>query len=211
VACLVLLGVTGCIRLDMYNQPRYETYEASSLFSDGTSSRLLVEGTVPRGWLREDRAYVTGSVDDSTFVAELPFQLSEEILRRGQERYGIYCAVCHDAAGTGRGMVVRRGYKQPPSFHIDRLRQEEVGYFYDVISRGFATMPSYASQIPSADRWAIVAWVRALQRSQYVDLTQLPEAMRQEIAEAATQGTVVGLPGESAATETHGTEPESHE
>lgn len=208
VGVLALLALCGCIRLDMYDQPRYEAFEASESFVEGTSARTLVPGTVPRGWLREDRAYVTGSVDDSTFVSELPFDLSEAVLRRGQERFGIYCAVCHDAAGTGRGMVVRRGYKQPPSLHIERLRQERAGYFYDVITRGFATMPSYAAQIPMADRWAIVAWVRVLQRSQYVDLARLPEALRQEIDAAATQGTFVGTP---AARPDHGTEQESHD
>lgn len=215
---LVLLGLavvplvlSGCIRLDMYNQPRYEPYEVSRFYPEGSSARTLVPGTVARGWLQADRAYVTGSLNDSTFVDELPFALTEEVLRRGRERYGIYCAVCHDEAGTGRGMVVRRGYKQPPSYHIDRLRQEKLGYFFDVITRGFATMPSYAVQIPTEDRWAIVAWIRVLQRAQYVDLAVLPESVRQEIATAATKGTVVGLPGEATTHDAHGAEQESHD
>ena len=169
----------------MHDQPRYEPLESSQFFADGKSARDPVPGTVARGSLREDRAYFTGMVDDSTFTAELPFVLTREILERGQERYGIFCSVCHDAVGMGRGMVVRRGYKQPSSFHIDRLREERAGYFFDVITQGFATMPGYAAQIPVADRWAIVAYLRALQLSQRLPVGEMPASLRAEFERAS--------------------------
>ena len=187
LALLVLL-LPGCIRLDMYNQPRYEPLEASRFYADGRSARPLPEGTVARGTLHEDRAFDTGMVNDSTFTSELPFALTPELLQRGRERYGIFCAVCHDQTGSGRGMVVRRGYKQPPAFHIERLRQQPVGYFFDVITKGFATMPSYAAQITPADRWAIIAYVRVLQLSQHVAVHALSEPWQSEIGRAAAAG-----------------------
>ncbi len=193
---VALLALTGCPRLDMYDQPRYEALEASPLFADGRSAREPVPGTIARGALREDRAYYTGSLDDSTFVAELPFALTRELLERGRERYGIYCAVCHDDLGSGKGMVVRRGYKQPQAFASERLRQERAGYFFDVITRGFATLPAYAAQIPVADRWAIVAYLRVLQLSQHTTLAELPEPWRSEIgAAASSHPTAPGRPG----------------
>jgi len=169
----------------MHNQPRYRPLSSSKFFADGKSAREPVPGTVARGELREDRAYFTGMVDDSTFTTELPFVLTRDVLERGRERYGIYCSVCHDAVGTGRGMVVRRGYKQPPSFHIDRLRDERAGYFFDVITQGFAKMPGYAAQIPVQDRWAIVAYLRALQFSQRVPVAEMPAALRAEFERAS--------------------------
>ena len=187
-ALLALAALPGCIRLDMYDQPRYDALERSAFFADGRSARPLPAGTVARGTLHEDRAFATGTVDDSTFVSELPFALTPELLQRGRERYGIFCIVCHDALGTGRGMVVQRGYKQPPEFHIERLRQQPAGYLFDVISKGFATMPSYAAQIPIADRWAIVAYVRALQLSQHVAVRELPEPARSQVEHDATRG-----------------------
>ena len=192
--CVLLLP--GCIRLDMYNQPRHEPLEASRFYADGRSARPLPAGTVARGTLQEDTAFATGMVNDSTFTNELPFALTPELLQRGRERYGIFCAVCHDATGGGRGMVVRRGYKQPPALHIERLRQQPAGYFFDVISRGFATMPSYAAQITPADRWAIVAYVRALQLSQHVPVQTLPEPMRGDIGRAAAAGRRAAAPTE---------------
>lgn len=198
---LVVLVLPGCIRLDMYNQPRYEALEASRFFADGRSARPLPAGTVARGTLLEDVAFATGMVNDSTFVTELPFALTAELLQRGRERYGIFCAVCHDATGSGRGMVVRRGYKQPPALHVERLRQQPAGYFFDVITKGFATMPSYAAQIPPADRWAIVAYVRALQLSQHVPVQELPEPWRSEIGSAAAAGRHATPEGKQAAHE----------
>jgi hypothetical protein len=181
VACCVLMGASGCFRLHMYDQPRYEPLEASKSFEDGGSARQPVPGTVARGALREDRHYYTGMEGDSVFTENFPFEVTMEVLERGRERFNIYCSPCHDRVGTGRGMVVRRGYKQPTSYHDDRLRRQPAGYFFDVITNGFATMPSYARQIPVQDRWAIVAYIRALQLSQFARVSELPADMQRRV------------------------------
>ncbi|HEX8069405.1 MAG TPA: cytochrome c [Pyrinomonadaceae bacterium] len=232
----------------MQDQPRYEAYEASTTFSDGLSSRPLVEGTVPRGWLRADTLYYTGKLGPGQVRAqagatqsgaqtatpniqggtqpgggtqpagdtnargnvggnagqqqgaggaaagganaaganavqaagspqdatEFPFPVTAEVLKRGQERFNIFCAMCHGMTGYGDGMIVRRGYRRPPSYHTDQLRQAPVGHFFDVITNGWGAMPDYAAQIPVQDRWAIIAYVRALQLSQQVPAAQVP-------------------------------------
>jgi mono/diheme cytochrome c family protein len=228
--CLLLFGC----RQDMQDQPRYEVYESSKFFKDGLSSRPLVEGTVPRGYLRADKQLFTGQNDkaqsntnapvqrgeqaggvtnsnaqgssssnnssggnanmqsssdgsanmqagttsqaggaatpqqpagDASDVEDFPFPVTAEVLERGQERYQIYCAMCHGLTGDGDGMIVRRGFRQPPSFHEDRLRQARVGHFFRVMTEGYGAMPSYRAQVPVQDRWAIIAYVRALQLS----------------------------------------------
>ena len=156
-----LLTVAGC-RQDMHNQPKYRPLRPSQLFSDGSSARPLIEGTVARGTLQEDDAFFTGKMSGAT-IKELPFQITEKDLDRGQERFNIYCTPCHDMTGSGRGMVVQRGYRQPPSFHDPRLRAADPGHIFDVISNGFGAMPDYRAQIDPRDRWRIVAYVRALQ------------------------------------------------
>lgn len=178
----LVLGLgSGCeLRKKMYDQPRYEEYESSSFFSDGMASRPLVEGTVPRGWLREDDHFYRGRVGDE-FAETLPMDVTAALLARGRERFDIYCSVCHDPSGIGNGMVVQRGFKLPSSFHIDRLRTSPDGYFFDVISRGFGMMPSYAFQVKPEDRWAIVAYIRALQLSQHATLEDVPEDKRAEL------------------------------
>ena len=159
VFCLVT--VTGC-RQDMHNQPKYKPLRPSELFSDKSSARPLIEGTVARGTLQEDEAFFTGKMSGAT-VKQLPFQMSEKDLDRGQERFNIFCTPCHDMTGSGKGMVVQRGYRQPPSFHDPRLRAADPGYMFDVITNGFGAMPDYRTQIDPRDRWRIVAYVRALQ------------------------------------------------
>lgn len=230
-ACLLF---SGC-RQDMQDQPRYEVYEPSKFFADGLSSRHYVEGTIPRGYLREDRYYYQGkrSGDGTPYgvgaqqvgagaphsggqaqgalqtgtanlpgsagglsaggdlnvrgnaggrvgvpagevqlqaagdvVDAFPFPVTKEVLDRGQERYQIFCSMCHGLTGYGDGMIVRRGYRRPPSYHDDRLRREPVGHFFDVVTNGWGAMPDYAAQIPPEDRWAIIAYIRALQLSQ---------------------------------------------
>ena len=222
-ACCLLLS--GC-RQDMQDQPRYEAYEQSGFFKDGLSSRPIVEGTVPRGYLKADSQLYTGKMskaqgggaqagnantmsqggqtdgaggadaqssggnsnmqsmngnantqaggastqsgpagaddDADTF----PFPVTAEVINRGQERYRIFCAMCHGETGEGDGMIVRRGFRKPSSYHEDRLRQARVGYFFRVVTEGFGAMPPYRGQIPVQDRWAIAAYVRALQMSQ---------------------------------------------
>jgi mono/diheme cytochrome c family protein len=232
------LAFGGC-RQDMQDQPRYEAYESSTFFKDGLASRRLVEGTIPRGYLRADRQLYTGKMDagaraggggaqangnanagqgggaeagaqmnanagaeggvsgggsagaqgggnmqgggnassqggaaqaaaagEADDADTFPFAVTEDVVRRGKERYEIFCSMCHGPVGEGDGMIVRRGYRQPPSYHEDRLRQARVGYFFRVMTEGYGAMPPYRSQIPVQDRWAIAAYIRALQLSQ---------------------------------------------
>jgi len=172
VAFLCLAALTAC-RQDMHNQPKYRPLRASDFFPDGSSARPLVEGTVARGTLQEDSAFFTGKVGTAA-VKELPFPVDEQLLDRGQDRYNIFCTPCHDATGGGRGMVVQRGYRQPTSFHDERLRMADAGYFFDVMTNGFGAMPDYRTQITARDRWAIVAYIRALQLSQHATAADIP-------------------------------------
>jgi len=178
-----LLGSAAC-RQDMHDQPKFKGFRPTSLFADGRSVRPLVPGTVARGHLRDDALLYTGKVG-SDFANEFPFPVTRAVLERGQERYNIFCSPCHDRVGTGNGMIVQRGYKQPASFHQERLRQQAPGYFFHVISNGFGVMPDYAAQIPVRDRWAIVAYIRALQLSQYASLQDLSPAERQQLDQPA--------------------------
>ena len=154
----------GC-RQDMHDQPKYKTLAASTFFPDGKSARPVIPGTVARGQLRTDDAFYRGRTGDAAVTA-LPVPISRQLLERGRQRFDIFCAPCHGRLGDGAGMVVQRGFRPPPSLHIDRLREAPVGHFFDVVSNGFGAMPGYASRIPAADRWAIIAYVRALQLSQ---------------------------------------------
>jgi mono/diheme cytochrome c family protein len=183
LAGLFLLGTsTGCHR-DLRYQPRIDPLEKSRFFADGVGARPIPAGTVARGQLREDRTFYTGQ-DGEAFAASIPLPVDRALLDRGRERFNIYCAPCHGQTGDGLGMVVRRGYKQPPSFHIDRLRRAQPGYYFDVITNGFAKMPSYASQVQPADRWAIVAYIRALQLSQNATLEDVPAEVRRDLEAA---------------------------
>ncbi len=168
--CLAL--VAGC-RQDMHDQPKYEPLERSAFFSDGLSARPLVEGTIARGTLKEDEGFFTGKVG-TTLVTEWPMPVDQALVDRGQQRFNIYCTPCHDATGTGNGMVVQRGYRKPPSFHEERLRLAEPGYFVDVIINGFGVMPDYRVQVAPRDRWAIAAYIRALQLSRNSTTTDVP-------------------------------------
>jgi len=189
----VLLLAPACgRRMDMYDQPRYKTMRASSFFDDGKSAREIVPGTIARGFLEEDRHLYHGMVDDTTFAATFPMPVTRDVLLRGQQRFDIYCTPCHDYVGSGRGMVVRRGFKQPPSYHQDRLRNAPVGYLFDVMTNGFGAMSGYASQIPVLDRWAIVAYIRALQYSQNAKLAELPPAEQQAFEAAIRQSVQPG-------------------
>jgi mono/diheme cytochrome c family protein len=170
-------GVTAC-RQDMHDQAKLEPYESSRFFADGQASRPLPAGTVARGQLREDKLLHTGMTPAGPFTAVLPIPLDARVLRRGRDRFDVFCAPCHDRVGGGDGMIVRRGFVRPPSYHTARLRDAPDGYLFDVMSRGFGQMPSYASQVPPEDRWAIVAYIRALQLSQDAGLAELPPAVR---------------------------------
>ena len=173
-ALIALLLLPGCeLRQAMYNQPKNKALEASTFFPDGRSARLPVAGTIAQGQLRLDRHFYEGKADTG-LATTLPMPLTAELLERGRQRFDIYCSPCHDRTGRGNGMIVQRGMKRPPSYHIDRLRTAPVGYFYDVITNGFGVMYSYASRIPPEDRWAIAAYVKTLQFSQQASYDQLP-------------------------------------
>ena len=173
-AALLMLFTSGCeLRQAMYNQEKYEPLEASNFFADGQSFRDQVSGTVARGQMMLDSHYYQGRIDGQ-LATTLPVTVTQELLERGQERFNIYCSPCHDQTGTGNGMVVKRGLKQPPSFHLQRLRDMPVGHFYDVISNGFGVMYSYAARVPVEDRWAITAYIKVLQLSQNIEFDQLP-------------------------------------
>ncbi len=186
LALAALAALAGC-HDDMYNQPRYEPLERSDFFDDHRSSRSLVAGTVVYRAERTDDVLHTGR-SDGELATDLPIELTAALLRRGQERYNIYCSVCHARTGDGNGMIVQRGYRQPPTLHSDRLRGVPVGHFFDVITNGFGAMPSYALQVPTEDRWAIAAYIRALQMSQYAGVDELPEDVRAQLNESKTEG-----------------------
>ena len=160
----LLLILAGC-RQDMHDQPRMKTYAMSDFYPDLRTARPPVDGTVARGQLHEDTYLYTGKIGGNP-GDYMPFAITETDLARGRERFNIYCSPCHSRVGDGNGMVVQRGYKHPPTFHQDRLRKAPLGYFFDVMTNGFGAMPDYAAQIPVADRWRIVAYIRALQLSQ---------------------------------------------
>jgi mono/diheme cytochrome c family protein len=192
---LLCLAGAGC-RRDMQDQPKMKPYRGTTFFNDGLSGRPPVAGTIPRGFLRTDTEYFTGKKAGATpgvvpsaspaagqqagagapqnaaanafpdDVDVFPFPVTEDTVKRGRERYQIFCSVCHGLTGNGDGMVVRRGFRRAASFNDDRLRQAPVGHFFDAMTNGWGAMPAYAAQIPVQDRWAIVAYIRALQLSQ---------------------------------------------
>jgi len=164
----------------MHDAPRYEPLEASTFFSDGRASRALVANTVPRGHLREDEHLFTGKVGGQ-LVTEFPMPVTAEVMARGQERFNVFCAPCHSRKGDGTGMIVQRGFRQPPSYHEDRLVNAPVGYFFDVMTNGFGAMQDYSAQVPVADRWAIAAYIRALQLSRRGTVNDVPAERRAEL------------------------------
>ena len=169
ILCLLL---TGCA-LTMRDQPRYESFEKSAFFEDGSSARPRVADTVARGQLQLDEYLYTGQVNGD-FAPTFPFTVTLAVLERGQEQYNIFCSPCHGLAGDGQGIIVEYGLREPPSFHDPELRSEPPGYYFDLITRGTRVMPSYASRIRPEDRWAIIAYIHALQLSQNADLSDVP-------------------------------------
>ena len=179
IAALLFSLLAGCHE-DMYNQPRIEPQEASDFFEDGRAERPLVPGTVVYRSPSASDTLATGR-EDGQLVTELTVPLDNALLRRGQERFNIYCSVCHGRTGDGDGMIVQRGYRQPPTFHSDRLRGVPIGHLFDVATNGFGAMPSYALQVPVRDRWAIAAYIRALQFSQHAVADDLPADVREKL------------------------------
>ena len=167
----------------MHDQAKNQPFEASDFFSDGMAERPLVEGTVARGYLEEDTYLYTGKINGEP-VDAFPFEIDLNALKRGQERYDIFCSPCHDRAGMGRGMVVQRGFKAAPSFHSDRLRAAKPGYLFDVITNGFGTMTNYRARIPTKDRWLIAAYIRTLQFSANAPVGELSAGDKEALRRA---------------------------
>ena len=178
---LVAMAATAC-RQDMHDQPNYQPLEASTFFGDSQASRQLVPGTVAVGHLNDDDLLRTGKVDGAD-ATMFPFAVTEEVMTRGQQRYDIYCSPCHAQTGLGDGMIVQRGFKRPPSYAEPRLREAAPGYIFDVITNGFGSMPDYAMQIKAEDRWAIVAYVRALQLAAHASVNDVAPADRPRLDE----------------------------
>jgi mono/diheme cytochrome c family protein len=176
---LLMACLSGCVQ-KMAEQPSYRPLQATTFFDDGRSARPQVPGTIARGQLELDDHYYRGRVDGQ-LATTIPLPITPELLMRGQQRFNIYCSPCHDRAGTGNGMIVQRGYHQPPSYHIPRLREAPVGHLFDVATNGYRLMPDYSAQVSVADRWAIVAYIRALQFSQYAPLDTIPREQREQL------------------------------
>ncbi len=180
-ACLV-----AACRQDMHDAPRYEPLEASTFFASGGSARTLVENTVPRGFLREDELLYTGKLSGQ-FADMFPMPVTADVMARGRERYNVFCSPCHGQTGVGNGMIVQRGFRQPPSYHEQRLREAPAGYFFDVMTNGFGAMQDYSAQVPVADRWAIAAYIRALQLSQGAAVADVPADRRADLDRPAQE------------------------
>ena len=209
VVAPALALVAGC-QQKMADQPSYKPLDASTFYADGRSARPTVKGTVARGQLHVDRALFTGrrsgerqppgkpqppnqatepealelvaveAEQNDDFVTEFPLPVTKEMIDHGRQRFMIYCVLCHDPLGTGHGKIVERGFTRPPSYHVDRLRQAPVGRLFAVMTEGYGSMPSYAEQVPVRDRWAIAAYVRALQLSQHFPADDLPADVRRQ-------------------------------
>jgi len=173
------LALAAC-RQDMHDAPRYEPLEANTFFANGSASRMLVANTVARGQLNEDRHLYEGVVDGRP-AQTFPMPVTADVMARGHERYDVFCSPCHGRTGVGNGMIVERGFRRPPSFHDDRLRNAPVGYYFDVMTHGFGAMQDYAAQVPVADRWAITAYIRALQTSRAATIADVPADRRADL------------------------------
>ena len=163
---------------NMDNQPKYNAQQESEFFLNGASMRSPVEGTVAQSHFQEDSAYVYGKDNYGNFIKNFPIKLDMDIMNRGQERFNIFCSPCHGKTGNGQGIVIKRGFFPPPNFHDDKVIQFDNGYIFDVITNGVRNMPPYKYQISIKDRWAIVAYLRALQRSQHATIDDIPENER---------------------------------
>ena len=181
-AAATLCFSAGCqyLRQDMADQPKNRPLSPSEFFADGRSERPLIENTVARGSIADDALVVPK--DSNAF----PLPVNWALLERGEERYKIFCSPCHGLQGDGNGMIAMRGVKRPPTYHQDRLRQSPSGYFYDVITNGFGQMYGYSAQIPPRDRWAIIAYIRALQLSRNAKVAELPAGLREKVRQGGS-------------------------
>ena len=188
---VMLIAAAGC-RQKMADQPRYDPLEASGFFADGMSARPRVAGTVARGEMTSDPFFDSGK-RNGQIADGFPMPVTIELVNRGHERYDIFCAQCHGRVGDGNGMIPSRGYRRPPSFHTETIRNRTTGHYFDVMTNGFGAMPPYRNQVSPQDRWAIVAYIRALQLSQNATVADVPPADRAHLdapaaAPAAPQG-----------------------
>jgi mono/diheme cytochrome c family protein len=178
-AVFLFAGLSAC-RQDMHNQPRYKPLAATDFFGDGRSARPVIEDTVARGHLRLNDARYTGKVNGKD-VETFPFPITRADLARGQERFNIYCSPCHGRLGNAQGMVVKRGFKAPPSYTSERVMKLPVGHYFDVVTNGFGSMPSYASRVAVDDRWRVIAYVKALQYSETATVNDVPADRRADL------------------------------
>jgi mono/diheme cytochrome c family protein len=175
-ACFAL---TGC-RQDMHDAPSYDPLQGTNFFANGAASRPLVANPVARGQLRADEHLYTGKINGQV-ANEFPMAVTKQVLDRGQERFNVYCSPCHGRTGEGNGMIVQRGFRQPPSYHEERLRNAPVGYFFDVMTNGFGAMQDYSAQVTVPDRWAIAAYIRVLQLSRSATVNDVPAERRGDL------------------------------
>jgi mono/diheme cytochrome c family protein len=210
-ALLVLIFVTAGCRIDMHIQPYYRPLAKSDFFSDGRSARNPVDGTVARGDLREDAYLYTGKIGNAD-GDYMPFPVTADVLTRGRDRFNVYCTPCHGRVGDGNGFIPSRGLKRPPSYHIERLRKAPLGYFFDVMTNGFGVMQDYSAQVAPQDRWAIVAYIRALQLSQNAPAADIPGGQKvpSESPEFRDVGTGATLPVAKPKSEESGGNKEEH-
>jgi mono/diheme cytochrome c family protein len=186
ITALALVCFVGGCRKDMQVQPRYNPYDASNFYGDSRSARPPVPGTIARGQLHLDELLYTGKVDGRESDV-FPFPITRADLNRGRERYNIYCSPCHDVTGSGRGMIVLRGFPPPPSLHLDRLRQAPAGHFFDVMTNGIGVMYSYSARVSPEDRWRIAAYIRALQLSRQATFDDVPAAQQKVLTSEAAR------------------------
>ena len=188
IGLFVVAGLTGvACRQDMHDQPSYSPLESSSFYADGSASRPPIAGTVARGHLREDVELYTGRLPGGSEEPAIafPFPIDATVMARGQDMFNAYCSSCHGKTGAGDGMVVKRGFSRPPLLTEERLRTLPVGHFFDVITNGIGAMPDHAAQIGVEDRWAIIAYIRALQLSVSASVDDVPAAERARLEQAA--------------------------
>ena len=193
----LLTLLSGC-RQDMHDQPKYKPLRQSVFFADQRQSRPLLPNTVARGELHEATEFYSGKsqADAKVDLEYFPMPINREVIERGHQRFDVFCSPCHGKQGNGAGMIVKRGFKAPPSYHIQRLRDAPVGHFYDVITNGYGSMYNYAAQIPPRDRWAIISYIRALQYSQNVPAAEVTSAMRAKLdaPPAQAEGDLLDMP-----------------
>jgi len=187
LATLGLVLLLGGCRRDMQDQPKYKPLHESEFFADHRSERPMMDDTVPRGYLRTDLARYTGKAN-GVDIDYFPIPITRADLERGQDRFNIYCSPCHGRLGDGNGMIVRRGYHNPPSYYTDRVMKARVGHFFDVMTNGFGAMPSYASRVIPDDRWRIIAYIRTLQFSETASMSDVPAEERGKLTSGAAAG-----------------------